>query len=161
LTIRGFKPSTPVDRPLHAEWPIALELDGAYHDLAAFFDRVGKFTRIINITALEVKAKEKPTPGSTITVSCVATTFVLAGNEKATMLTGRMAGVQLLVASAAERTAKETHAYDAGGRRDPFISLLGSGVEPSPAGKRAEGAAGLALAEISVRGVMQGRGATI
>jgi len=82
LTIKGFKPSPPVNKPLHAEWPIALELDGTYHNLATFFDRVGKFTRIINISALEVKAKDRPEPSSTITASCIATTFVLS-NRKA------------------------------------------------------------------------------
>ena len=82
LTIKGFKPSAPVSKPLHAEWPIALELDGTYHNLATFFDRVGKFTRIITIGALEVKAKDKPEPGSTITATCVATTFVLVNKVK-------------------------------------------------------------------------------
>ena len=82
LTIKGFKPSAPVNKPQHAEWPIALELDGTYHNLATFFDRVGKFTRIITIGGLEVKAKDKPEPGSTITATCVATTFVLVNKEK-------------------------------------------------------------------------------
>jgi type IV pilus assembly protein PilO len=77
LTIKSFKPSPTVTKQLHAEWPIALELDGTYHNLAIFFDRVGKFTRIVNISALDVKAKDKPDPSSTITASCVATTFVL------------------------------------------------------------------------------------
>jgi type IV pilus assembly protein PilO len=77
LTIRSFKPAPPVNKPTHAEWPIALELDGTYHNLAIFFDRVGKFTRIINISNLDVKAKDKPESGSTITAGCIATTFVL------------------------------------------------------------------------------------
>src|SRR6266542_407920 len=73
LTIKGFKPAPTVTKQLHAEWPIALELDGTYHNLATFFDRVGKFTRIINISALDVKAKDKPDANSTIAASCVAT----------------------------------------------------------------------------------------
>jgi type IV pilus assembly protein PilO len=77
LEIKGFKPSATVTKQLHAEWPIALELEGTYHNLALFFDRVGKFTRIVNISGLDVKGKEKPTPNSTITATCVATTFVL------------------------------------------------------------------------------------
>ncbi len=77
LTIKGFKPAPIVTKQLHAEWPIALDLDGTYHNLALFFDRVGKFTRIINISALTIKGKAKPDPSSTITASCVATTFVL------------------------------------------------------------------------------------
>jgi type IV pilus assembly protein PilO len=77
LTIKSFKPGATVTKQLHAEWPISLELDGTYHNLALFFDRVGKFTRIVNISGLDVKGKDKPNPNSTITASCTATTFVL------------------------------------------------------------------------------------
>lgn len=77
LTIKSFKPQAPVTKQLHAEWPIALELDGTYHNLAIFFDRVGKFTRIVNISDLAVKGKDRPAPNSTITATCTATTFVL------------------------------------------------------------------------------------
>jgi type IV pilus assembly protein PilO len=77
LTIKSFKPAPIVTKQLHAEWPISLELDGTYHNLAAFFDRVGKFTRIVNVSDLDVKGKDKPAANSTISASCVATTFVL------------------------------------------------------------------------------------
>jgi type IV pilus assembly protein PilO len=77
LQIKGFKPAPIVTRQMHAEWPITLELDGTYHNLGQFFDRVGKFSRIINVGAVKVKAKDKPQPGSTIAVTCTATTFVL------------------------------------------------------------------------------------
>lgn len=77
LQIKGFKPAPIVTRQMHAEWPITLELDGTYHNLGQFFDRVGKFSRIINVGNVRIKAKDKPAPGSTIAVSCTATTFVL------------------------------------------------------------------------------------
>jgi type IV pilus assembly protein PilO len=77
LTIRSFKPAPTVTQQLHAEWPIQLELDGTYHNLAIFFDRVGKFTRIVNISGVDVRAKTQPQPDSTISATCVATTFVL------------------------------------------------------------------------------------
>ena len=77
LQIKGFKPAPIVTKQMHAEWPINLELDGTYHNLGVFFDRVGKFSRIINIGGVRIKAKEKPAPGSTIDVVCTATTFVL------------------------------------------------------------------------------------
>ena len=80
LVIRSFKPAPIVTKQLHAEWPINLELDGTYHNLATFFDRIGKFTRIVNISALDVKGKDRPEPNSTIGASCVATTFVLLDN---------------------------------------------------------------------------------
>jgi type IV pilus assembly protein PilO len=79
LVIMGFKPSPVVTKQVHAEWPITLELEGNYHNLAAFFDRLGKFTRIVNISALEVKGKDAKSqqPNATISAKCVATTFVL------------------------------------------------------------------------------------
>jgi type IV pilus assembly protein PilO len=77
MTIKGFKPSPTVTKTLHAEWPITLELDGTYHNLAIFFDRVGKFTRIVNISGLDVKGRDRPEANNTISATCVATTFVL------------------------------------------------------------------------------------
>src|SRR5215471_20583374 len=83
LTIKSFKPAATVTKQLHAEWPINLELDGTYHNLALFFDRVSKFTRIVNISGLDVKGKEKADPNSTISASCVATTFGLLDQKAA------------------------------------------------------------------------------
>lgn len=77
LTIKSFRPGATVTKTMHAEWPIAMEIDGTYHNLATFFDRVSKFTRIINISAVDIKGKDRPDPNSTISASYVATTFVL------------------------------------------------------------------------------------
>src|SRR5256885_15491804 len=77
MTIKGFKPAPTVTKQLHAEWPIALELEGTYHNLATFFDRVGKFTRIVNISGLDVKGRDKTEANSTINATCIAMTFVL------------------------------------------------------------------------------------
>ena len=83
-TTASTAPKAVVTKQMHAEWPIGLELDGTYHNLALFFDRVGKFTRIINISGLEVKGKDKPESNSTITATCTATTFVLLDKPAAT-----------------------------------------------------------------------------
>jgi len=77
MTIKGFKPAPTVTKTLHAEWPITLELDGTYHNLGLFFDRVSKFPRIINVSGVTIKSKDKPQAGSTITAACIATTYVL------------------------------------------------------------------------------------
>jgi type IV pilus assembly protein PilO len=77
LTIRGFRPQPITTREIHAEWPIGLELEGTYHNLGAFLDRVSRFPRIINVGGLVITSKETPTPVSSIQVSCTATTFVL------------------------------------------------------------------------------------
>ena len=77
MTIKGFKPAPTVTKQLHAEWPITLELEGTYHNLAIFFDRVGKFTRIVNISGLDVRNQDRSNSNTTIVATCVATTFVL------------------------------------------------------------------------------------
>jgi type IV pilus assembly protein PilO len=77
LTIRGFRPQPVATRDLHAEWPIQLELEGTYHRLGEFFDEISRFSRIINIGAINIKASEPPDAVTTITVQCTATTFVL------------------------------------------------------------------------------------
>ena len=58
-------------------------------------------------------------------------------------------------------TPAEGYTYQADGRRDPFLNLLGTGSEPRNSGKKNEGPAGMAVAEISVRGVLESRGALI
>jgi type IV pilus assembly protein PilO len=77
LKIKSFKPNPTVTKQLHAEWPINLELEGTYHNLAMFFDRVGKFTRIVNITNVDIKGRDKQEGNMTIAATCTATTFVL------------------------------------------------------------------------------------
>jgi Tfp pilus assembly protein PilP len=47
------------------------------------------------------------------------------------------------------------YTYNPEGRRDPFVSLLRRGAETTPTGKRAAGLAGLATAEVSLRGTLK------
>ena len=53
----------------------------------------------------------------------------------------------------------ENYAYQPDGRRDPFTSLVGSGagIDSRAGSRRADGSAGIAVAELTVRGVMQSR----
>jgi len=76
LTIRGFTPQAVATKQMHAEWPIGLQLEGSYHDLGAFLERVSKFPRIINVNGIKIKAREEQS-STTITAECTATTFVM------------------------------------------------------------------------------------
>jgi len=52
------------------------------------------------------------------------------------------------------------YSYNAEGRRDPFISLLGRGSDPRTAGTRPAGVPGILINEVSLKGiVMDSRGA--
>jgi type IV pilus assembly protein PilO len=80
LNVKTFRPQLPVNKQLHAEWPMQIEFNGTYHNLGLFFDRVAKVPRIINIGGINIKALDLKTAqeqGTTINAQCVATTFVL------------------------------------------------------------------------------------
>jgi Tfp pilus assembly protein PilO len=62
---------------MHAEWPIGLQLEGSYHDLGGFLERVSKFPRIINVNGIKIKARADQRASATITAECTATTFVM------------------------------------------------------------------------------------
>ena len=76
LQILGFKPQAITAKEMHAEWPISLQLEGSYHNLGLFLDRVSKFPRIINIGNMTLNAKTTPTAAASMTISATATTFV-------------------------------------------------------------------------------------
>jgi type IV pilus assembly protein PilO len=80
LTVLSFEPQPVVTRQIHAEWPIKLRLQGTYHALGLFFDKVSKFPRLIDIGDTKIQALQKQEPNATITVDCTATTFVLLDN---------------------------------------------------------------------------------
>ena len=80
LNVRYFKPQPVTNKELHAEWPMQLEFDGNYHDLGLFFDKVAKVPRIINISGINIKAKDAKAAvetSTTVTAQVTATTFVL------------------------------------------------------------------------------------
>ena len=80
LTIRGFRPQAITLADMHAEWPISLQLEGDYHSLGVFLDRVSKFPRIINIGNMTMNANQPPAANS-IQIGVTATTFVLMEPE--------------------------------------------------------------------------------
>lgn len=92
LTILGFTPQAVATRELHAEWPIGLQLEGTYHDLGAFLERVSRFPRIININTITIRARDNAAGGATITAQFTATTFVLIDPSAAPPPGGRGRG---------------------------------------------------------------------
>lgn len=62
------------------------------------------------------------------------------------------------VPSAQPPAPSETFAYDPAGRRDPFVNLLGSGLEQRSMLRKGDGPAAMAAADISLNGILQSRG---
>ena len=75
LQIKKFQPLPISQKDFFSEWPINLEVDGTYHSLGLFFDKISKFSRIVNISDVKISENRKRS-NQTITATCVATTFV-------------------------------------------------------------------------------------
>ncbi len=54
-----FTPRGLSKRDFYSEWPIRISLNGKYHNLALFFDRIRRFSRIINVENLRIAAKSR------------------------------------------------------------------------------------------------------
>ena len=74
FALNTFAPSSEVEKDFYNEWPISVELQGTYHNLAEFFDRVSRFSRIFNVDSLRIR--QRPQAQHSITANFVAKTFV-------------------------------------------------------------------------------------
>jgi len=59
----------------YAEWPISVQVDGRYHNLAILFNRLSNFSRIMNVEQINIVALGSQAD-RTITSDFVAKTFV-------------------------------------------------------------------------------------
>ena len=78
-----FTPGSEVDQDFYTEWPISISLQGSYHNLALFFERIGRFSRIINVEDLQVSASGNESSDHTLAASFRAKTFVYKEPEVA------------------------------------------------------------------------------
>jgi type IV pilus assembly protein PilO len=110
FTLRKFTPGDFVPKEFYAEWPIDIALDGTYHNLALFFDRMSRFSRIINVEALKIM-ELKDTPQKSISASFMAKTFIYTGDETAAAPPGAegqpAAGTPAAPAATSARKLKE------------------------------------------------------
>jgi len=78
FSLKRFNPGTLTEKEFYSELPIAVNVEATYHNLALFFDRISRFSRVINIENLEIGALPggKTAGSHTITASFSAKTFV-------------------------------------------------------------------------------------
>jgi type IV pilus assembly protein PilO len=76
LGIQQFTPTQTAQKDFYMEVPISLDLVGTYHNLGAFFDRISRMSRLVNVGNIKIKAQQQPTINNTIAVSATATTYV-------------------------------------------------------------------------------------
>lgn len=74
LEVSLFRPQPEVAKDFFSEVPVSVSVEGTFHQVATFFDEVGRMNRIVNINQIQLKepnVKEK----ITIKADCTATTF--------------------------------------------------------------------------------------
>jgi type IV pilus assembly protein PilO len=84
LEVSLFKPKPENFKDFFAEVPVAITVDGNYHQVATFFDEVGRLPRIVNISDIQMK-DAKVLKGSKqvgVKTFCTATTFRYLDEEE-------------------------------------------------------------------------------
>ncbi len=84
LKIIKFDPQPVAPHEFYTDWPITLEVQGSYNALGSFFEKVGRFTRIVNVDNIKIKGIDGSTdPSRTLTSNCTAVTFVFREGQPA------------------------------------------------------------------------------
>jgi type IV pilus assembly protein PilO len=76
LKMPGFTPGTMVARDIYKEWPIAITLEGNYHNLGIFFDQVSRLKKIFNINGLHLTPLGNMTAEYSVSANFTATTYI-------------------------------------------------------------------------------------
>jgi type IV pilus assembly protein PilO len=77
LEFRLFSPKREKPRDFYIEIPVSMEVSGTYHNVAIFFDKVGRMERIVNI--LDVSMKPVQERATKLTTTCEAVTYRFKG----------------------------------------------------------------------------------
>jgi type IV pilus assembly protein PilO len=78
LDFQVFTPKAEQVKDLYIEIPVSIEVSGTYHNVAVFFESVGKMERIMNIQNMSMKPVSDRS--TTLTTTCDATTYRFKGN---------------------------------------------------------------------------------
>ncbi|MBV8205187.1 MAG: type 4a pilus biogenesis protein PilO, partial [Acidobacteria bacterium] len=86
IEVRRYTAKPAAAKEFFTEAPFEVELDGSYYNMLAFFERVGKLERIINVGELKIASVKNASaagarkqyeyaPSETVAATCTATTF--------------------------------------------------------------------------------------
>lgn len=79
ITIQSIEREPEVPHDFYAEVPFQLRIEGSYHDMARFFERVGFLPRIVNVGEFEVEVLNESRAGTVLRAEGTATTFRFLG----------------------------------------------------------------------------------
>ncbi len=81
VEIKSFKRNKEVVHDFYAAVPIAVVLEGRYHDIARFFDLISKLPRIVNMGSMQMSVARENMEETVLKVQGTATTFRFVGKK--------------------------------------------------------------------------------
>ena len=81
IEMKSFKRNNESNNGFYAEVPVALELEGEYHDVAKFFELISKLPRIVNMGGLTIGVARESQDATVLKVTGTATTFRFVGKS--------------------------------------------------------------------------------
>jgi type IV pilus assembly protein PilO len=76
LDVTNFTQQKEINKEFYAEWPIVVHINGTYHNLGTYFDRLSQYSRLFTIDKFQIKALTRQTDLSTITANWTAKTYL-------------------------------------------------------------------------------------
>ncbi len=81
IEITSFRRQREILHDFYAEVPIKIQLEGSFHEVVKFFDRLSKLPRIVNMGSLTIEVSRDSAAGTRLRVSGTATTFRFRGES--------------------------------------------------------------------------------
>jgi len=75
LDVRKFQPLPEVMHEYYAEVPVQIIMDGGYHEIGIFFDRVSKMSRIVSVSDIDMGSPNQSGEEVSLTVSGKVVTY--------------------------------------------------------------------------------------
>ncbi len=70
-----FQPLPEARRDFYADVPVKLKVEGSYHEVATFFDRIGKLNRIVNVRNIAMSDPAERSGKIVLTIEGTAVTY--------------------------------------------------------------------------------------
>ncbi len=75
LEVRKFQPLPEAKHEYYADVPVQVAMEGSYHEVAIFFDRVGKMGRIVSVEDIEMSNPKEAGTETSLTIEGKVVTY--------------------------------------------------------------------------------------
>ena len=82
LEVRKFQPLPEVTKEYYAEVPVQIVMDGGYHEVGVFFDKVSKMNRIVSVSDVVLSDAAEISGETQLTVSGKVVTYRFLSDEE-------------------------------------------------------------------------------